>query len=109
MDISRYRDELEAIIPGVLDAYDSLKTTNGMGSYTSNGAFYNHTFFGRDTAMAAKFVTDFDHQVTRDTIVALAALQGQTTNLKTQEEPGRIHHEYRDFSTWKGGRAERLA
>lgn len=109
MEISRYRDELEAIIPGVLDAYESLKTTNGMGIYTSNGAFYNHTFFGRDTAMAAKFVTDFDHQVTRDTIVALAALQGQETNPKTQEEPGRIHHEFRDFSTWEGARAERIA
>jgi glycogen debranching enzyme len=108
MEISRYRDELEAIIPGVLDAYDSLKTTNGMGVYTSNGAFYNHTFFGRDNAMAAKFVTDFDHQVTRETIVALAALQGTKTDPKTHEQPGRIHHEYRDFTTWKGGRTERV-
>ncbi len=108
MEISRYRDELEAIIPGVLDAYESLKTTNGMGIYTSNGAFYNHTFFGRDTAMAAKFVTDFDHQVTRETIVALAALQGTQTDPKTHEAPGRIHHEFRDFATWRGDRAERF-
>lgn len=109
MDISRYRGELEAIIPGALDAYEGLKTKNGMGIYTSNGAFYNHTFFGRDTAMAAKFVADFDHQVTRETIIALAALQGSETNPKTQEEAGRIHHEYRDFTTWQGGRLERLA
>lgn len=108
MDISRYRDELEAIIPGVLDAYESLKTKNGMGIYTSNGAFYNHTFFGRDTAMAAKFVTDFEHQVTHDTIVALAALQGTDYNGKTYEDAGRIHHEFRDFETWEGGRIERL-
>lgn len=108
MEISRYRDELEAIIPGVLDAYESLKTTNGMGIYTSNGAFYNHTFFGRDTAMAAKFVTDFDHQVTRETIVALAALQGMKYDKITHEDAGRIHHEFRDFRTWKGGRAERI-
>lgn len=108
MEISRHRDELEAIIPGVLDAYESLKTTNGMGVYTSNGAFYNHTFFGRDNAMAAKFVADFDHQVTRETIVALAALQGTKENLKTHEQPGRIHHEFRDFTTWKGGRTERF-
>lgn len=108
MDISRHRDELEAIIPGALDAYESLKTKNGMGIYTSNGAFYNHTFFGRDNAMAAKFVTDFDHQVTRETILALAALQGTKADLKTQEEVGRIHHEFRDFTTWRGGRVERL-
>ncbi len=108
MDISRYREELEAIIPGALDAFESLKTKNGMGIYTSNGEFYNHTFFGRDSSMAAKFVTDFDHQITRDTILALAALQGTKTNPKTQEEPGRIHHEYRDFTTWKGPLTERL-
>lgn len=107
MDISRYREEIEAIIPGVLDAYDSLKAKNGMGIYTSNGAFYNHTFFGRDAAMAAKFVTDFDHQVARDTIVALAALQGETENNQTHESKGRIHHEFRDFDTWKGGKIER--
>lgn len=109
MDISRYRDELEAIIPGALDAYKSLKATNGMGIYTSNGAFYNHTFFARDAAMAAKFVADFDHQATKDTIVALAALQGSKDDPITHEQPGRIHHEYRDFTTWQGGRAERLA
>lgn len=108
MEISRHRDELEAIIPGVLDAYDSLKTKNGMGIYTSNGAFYNHTFFARDTAMSAKFVTDFDHQVTRETIIALAALQGVADDKVTQQEPGRIHHEFRDFTTWKGGRVERF-
>jgi glycogen debranching enzyme len=106
MDISRYRDELEAIIPGVLDAYESLKTKNGMGIYTSNGAFYNHTFFGRDAAMAAKFVTDFDHQVTRETIIALAALQSTKNDPVTQQEIGRIHHEFRDFTTWKGGNVE---
>lgn len=108
MEISRHRDELEAIIPGVLDAYESLKTKNGMGIYTSNGAFYNHTFFARDAGMAAKFVTDFDHQVTRETIVALASLQGTQAHRVTQEEPGRIHHEFRDFRTWKGGGTERL-
>lgn len=108
MDISRYRDELNAVIPGVVTAYESLKTTNGMGIFTSNGAFYNHTFFARDTAMAAKFVTDFDHQTARETIIALAALQGTDTDPLTQEEPGRIHHEFRDFDTWKGSGVERL-
>lgn len=109
MEISRHRDELEEIIPGVLDAYQSLKTKNGMGIYTSNGAFYNHTLFGRDSAMTAKFVTDFDHQAARDTIVALAALQGQENDPVTGEQRGRIHHEYRDFTTWKGAMLDRVA
>lgn len=106
MEIARHQEELDAIIPGVLDAYQRLKTKNGMGIYTSNGAFYNHTFFGRDTSMTAKFVTDFDHEAARESIIALAALQGAETNTKTQEELGRIHHEYRDFTTWKGSRRE---
>lgn len=108
MDISRHRDELEAIIPGVVDAYQSLKTTNGMGFYTSNGALFNHTFFGRDNAMAAKFVADFDHQAVRETIIALVALQGTINDRITHEAPGRIHHEYRDFTTWRGSTSERL-
>jgi len=109
MDIGRYRDELEAIIPGALDAYESLKAKNGMGIFTSNGAFYNHTFFARDASMASKFVADFDHQVTKDTIVALAALQGTEEDKTTNEEPGRIHHEFRDFTTWQGGGFEKFA
>lgn len=102
MDISRYRDELEAVIPGVYDAYMSLKTDNGMGFYTSNGAFFNHTLFGRDNAMAAKFVADIDHEAAKETIIALAALQGTQENPRTHESHGRIHHEYRDFRTWQG-------
>jgi glycogen debranching enzyme len=109
MEISRYREELDAVVPGALNVYEKLKAKNGMGIYTSNGAFYNHTFFGRDTAMAAKFVSDFDHQLTRETIIALAALQGTKANPKTQEAPGRIHHEFRDFRTWRGGIPERVA
>jgi glycogen debranching enzyme len=107
MDIQRQREALEAIIPGVVEAYDALKNTKS-GMYTSNGEFYNHTFFGRDTAMSAKFVADFDHDVPRTVIHALVAMQGTRTNHKTQEEAGRIHHEYRDFREWHGTFLERV-
>lgn len=100
--------DIDAIIPGVTQAFSELRADNDMGIYTSNGAFYNHTLFGRDAAMSAKFVTDFDHQAARETIIALAALQGKENDPTTQEEPGRIHHELRDFSTWKGSPIERI-
>ncbi len=106
---AKHDEELDAIIPGVVAAYKSLKTKNGMGIYTSNGAFYNHTFFGRDSAMAAKFVVDFDHSVARETIIALASLQGTKTDDITQEALGRIHHEYRDMTQWEGSGFERWA
>lgn len=101
MDISNIADELNAVVPGVTDAYQKLRATNGMGMYTSMGAFYNHTLFGRDASMSARFVADFDHAVAYDTIIALAALQGTRTERRTQEQPGRIHHELRDFTLWR--------
>ncbi|HEX8390150.1 MAG TPA: hypothetical protein VF597_01910 [Candidatus Saccharimonadales bacterium] len=109
MDIVRYRTQLDDVIPGALAAYESLRATNGMGIYTSNGSFYNHTFFGRDASMSAKFATDFDHLLARETILALAALQGTNSDAVTQEERGRIHHEYRDFGTWKASWYETIA
>lgn len=101
-------EQLDAVIPGVAEAYLRLRATNGMGIYTSNGVFYNHTFFGRDAGMAAKFVTAFDHKAAEETIVALVALQGTELNTRTQEQPGRIHHELRDFKTWQGRFGDRL-
>lgn len=101
-------EAIESVVPGIISAYESLLAKNGMGIYTSSGAFYNHTLFGRDATMSAKFVSDFDHETTKQTIVALAALQGTRTDRKTQEEPGRIHHEFRDFHDWKGRFGESL-
>ena len=100
--------QLDAVIPGVSEAYIRLRATNGMGIYTSNGAFYNHTLFGRDAGMAAKFVTAFDHKAAEETIIALVALQGTEFDARTQEQPGRIHHELRDFKTWRGRIGDRL-
>jgi glycogen debranching enzyme len=108
MDIKSVSDKLNAVIPGVAEAYLRLRAENGMGIYTSNGAFYNHTLFGRDAGMTAKFVAAFDHKVAQETIVALVALQGTAINTKTQEQPGRIHHELRDFKTWDGRLGDRL-
>lgn len=102
-------EAIEALVPGVTKAYESLLAGEGIGFYTSSGAFFNHTFFGRDATMSAKFVTDFDHDVVVEVIEALVALQGKKENSKTQEAPGRIHHEWRDFKSWQGRVSERLA
>lgn len=94
--------ELDTVIPGVSSAYERLRSRDGRGLYTSRGRFFNRTIFGRDAAMSAKFVADFDHQATVEVITQLIALQGVEYNKKTQEEPGRIHHEWRDFRLWRG-------
>lgn len=102
------KQKLEAIIPGVVTAYEALISRDGGYIETSAGSFYNHTLFGRDAGAAAKFVTDFDHGVARQTILALAKLQGVENDRRTQEELGRIHHEWRDFKLWQGSLVEKL-
>lgn len=94
--------KLDTVLPGVSGAYAALRSHDGYGLYTSRGKFFNGTVFGRDASMSAKFVADFDHQAALDIITQLIALQGVEDNPKTQEEPGRIHHEWRDFRAWRG-------
>lgn len=101
-------ENIDAIIPGVTAAYAALKTLDNTGLQTSTGSFYNHTLFGRDASNAAKFVSDFDHDIVKETIVALATFQGTENNPLTQEQAGRIHHEYRNFKTWEGTIFEKL-
>lgn len=99
---------LETYVPGVVKAYQKLRAHNSMGIYTSNGEMYNHTLFGRDAAMSAQFVVDFDPEAAHETIAALIATQGVGYNKTTQEEPGRILHELRDMRTWVGRPVDRL-
>ncbi len=108
MDFLNYHAELDAIVPGVSETYDSLRNHTDVGIVTSLGAFYNHTIFGRDAGMTAKFVSDFDHKTVWSTILTLASLQGVQNDPKTQEQVGRIHHEMRDYTTWHARAFERF-
>ncbi len=108
MDFLREADDIDAIVPGAADAYRRLRDSRHQGIYTSLGRYYNHTIFARDAGMTAKFISDFDHETAWDTIVTLASYQGRTTNHVTQEQPGRIHHELRDFTSWQGSSYDRL-
>lgn len=96
-----YSRGVDDVVPGVTAAYELLRADNEMGLYTSAGAQFNHTLFGRDASSTVALVAPFDHEVGRESIIALAALQGTKSNAITQEQPGRIHHEYRDFRSWK--------
>lgn len=109
MELIRHAEDIDTVVPGVIDAYKALRSTNQMGLYTSAGQFYNHTLFGRDSSNTTAMIAQYDHQITRDAIVALAALQGTKHNRRTQEQPGRIHHELRDFESWSSTFLERLA
>ena len=108
MDFMRHQAELDAVVPGLSASYDALRKSEGQGIYTSLGRYYNHTIFGRDAGMTAKFVSDFDHQTAWQTITTLARYQGMTTDEKTQQSPGKIHHEMRNYALWHGRWFDRL-
>lgn len=63
--------------------------------YASASEMYYAAFFGRDTIEAAEDLLLKDPSFAKDVIPLLAAHQGTQYNLLTEEEPGRIHHEYR--------------
>ena len=54
-----------------------------------------HALFGRDSLITALQVLPARPEVARATLPALAALQGRRTDPETDEEPGKILHEYR--------------
>lgn len=108
MDFLLESNKLDKIAPGVTSAYRQLRDSHGQGIYTSLGRYYNHTIFGRDAGMSAKFVSDFDHQTVWETISTLASHQGTLSSPKTQQEIGRIHHELRDYTDWDGRNFDRF-
>jgi glycogen debranching enzyme len=54
-----------------------------------------HALFGRDSLITALQVLPAAPEVARATLRALAARQGRVDDLETDEEPGKILHEYR--------------
>jgi glycogen debranching enzyme len=54
-----------------------------------------HALFGRDSLITALQVLPERPDVARATLRALAALQGSRDDPETDEEPGKILHEYR--------------
>jgi glycogen debranching enzyme len=54
-----------------------------------------HALFGRDSLICSLQVLPAAPEVARATLRALAALQGRAVDAETDEEPGKIPHEYR--------------
>jgi glycogen debranching enzyme len=72
-----------------------VRAPGGFGVYASVGPNYQFAIFGRDSiAFAEDILTQFP-DISREIIEVLARLQGRRTDPITEEEPGKIHHEYR--------------
>ncbi len=81
--------------PQYEDFVKKIRRQKERSIYASASELYFAAFFGRDAIEAAEDLLMKDPTFARDLIPLLAAHQGTQYNLITEEEPGRIHHEYR--------------
>ncbi len=82
--------------PDGVSIMDGLRAGDN-GIRTSIGKNYNNAIFGRDSSIVGDILTTVNPDITHNIIMALAKLQGVRTDKASNEEPGRIHHEYRKY------------
>jgi hypothetical protein len=88
--------------PSALESLERLVAqAAGSGIDTSEGDLFNHTLWGRDRVITALDVLDRRPELARQSILALARLQGTVRRARSEEEPGRIHNEHRDLQSWR--------
>ena len=74
----------------------SLRMTTGEGrAYVAAGAPWFMTLFGRDSQLTAWMTLPLDGDLAMGTLRELADVQGRVVDPATEEEPGRILHEFR--------------
>jgi glycogen debranching enzyme len=74
-----------------------IEAPKGYGIFASAGPNYQHAVFGRDSLEVAEDLLESHPSLAKDIIMALASLQGQHFTEANEEEPGKIHHEYRSL------------
>ncbi len=65
------------------------------GVFASIGPHFQYAIFGRDSIETAEDLLDTHPKLVRHIICTLCKLQGTKTDRISEEEPGKIHHEYR--------------
>ena len=88
---------LQDLINGTstLDYIGLVRGAGNWGVYASMGPKYTCAIFGRDSIVVAEDLLDSHQKLAHDILLVLAKLQGVKTNPLSEEEPGKIHHEYR--------------
>lgn len=93
------------------DFLSLVRAPRGYGVYASIGPNYQYAIFGRDSIRVAQDLLYTNQKLAREIIVFLAYLQGRSFNMVREEEPGKIHHEFRSlrFSGHEVPKAAQLA
>lgn len=79
-----------------------VRVLTPIGIAASNDRLFRGAVFGRDSARVALDLVAWFPEISELAITSLTSLQGVTRDPVTEEEPGRIHHEYR--TRWIGSR-----
>lgn len=72
-----------------------VKAPHGYGIYASIGPSYQYAIFGRDSIEVAEDLLESNQALAKEVILLLAHLQGCQFHLESEQESGKIHHEYR--------------
>jgi glycogen debranching enzyme len=75
--------------------FERIRLKHGGGVFASANVRYGEAIFGRDSLEVAEDILDFKPKVVEEILVTLAHLQGTVYKVLNEEEPGKIHHEYR--------------
>ncbi len=94
--LAQRQQELQQLIKEAPD-YIKLVEAGSMGVVASLGEHFSYAIFGRDSIRVAKDLIETHEQLARTIILVLAQLQGTKYDNKSEEEPGKIHHEHRSL------------
>lgn len=78
----------------MLRSLESILTPSGFPR-ASGYHLFKDAYFGRDALEVAEDLLKIRPDIARAVIFRLASLQGAEIDPRTEEEPGKIHHEYR--------------
>ena len=95
-------------LPDAWKVIADLRAPHKWGIYASQGAWYSQSIFGRDSLLVGRMLVSYDRELAVDVIITICSLQGLQDDISTQEQPGRIHHEYRNLSKWQADRPGKL-
>lgn len=80
-----------------LSLLEQVMAPDNLGFYASLGRNYHYAVFGRDSIEAAEDIVGIDKELPLRVLRTMASLQGTKTDNISEEEPGKIHHEYRSL------------
>ncbi len=96
MPLADRQQRLRHLIAGQNDFnFMNLVNAGHLGVYASLGVHFDSAIFGRDSLQVAEDLLESHQNLSRTIIHTLASLQGVKHDDKSEEEPGKIHHEYR--------------